>query len=67
MCELCASDREDRERAKREVRSLAEMLRGMARDLERMANGRIKPHGEQAKTMGIKARAIIRRLAADWM
>lgn len=67
MCGLCSDDLGERENEKRRNQYLAADLRRMADKIEQLADGKIKPHSEDAKNMSYIAHGLIRELVAEWM
>ena len=67
MCGLCSDDAEERQRARRFNRHMAESLRRLASVYEHMASGAVKPHSDEAKDAGYLARGLIRALVEEWV
>lgn len=67
MCDLCSSDKTERRAAISRNKNIADRLRELARDLDRLSHGSIQPHTDEAKTVGLKATSIIRELVQDWL
>ena len=67
MCRLCGGTPEERAKAAEYERARATELRRMAAHIERLANGHVEPHGEEAARYAEKARSIIRYLVMEWM
>jgi hypothetical protein len=67
MCEFCAHTQKERTAVRDGLLSRVEQLDRLAERLRSMAYGRIKPHTEEAKAVGIAAQAVIRFLAEDWL
>ena len=65
MCALCAENEKEAER-KRLV-AYATRLRELASKYDAMANGRIKPHTDEAKNIGFAARMVVRELVEQWV
>ena len=60
-------DDENKAQARKSYFLFAEVLRRLASDYEGLGGGLIKPHGEDAKRIGQKARAVVRRLVEEWV
>lgn len=67
MCELCSEDEKVRKAHTANLLSTAERLRKMARHLEDLASGDVKPHTKEASIHGVTARALVRGLVADYV
>lgn len=67
MCELCSSDQDEVSHHREGIKLEADLMMHFAEKLKMLADGKMNPHGEGAKLMGIKARLIVRYLAADWI
>lgn len=67
MCDLCSAVPKELEMARKETLFEAEQLKQLAEQFQKLANGIIQPHGEEAKVIGIKARQVIKFLAEDWL
>ena len=67
MCELCSTDKKERERAISNHMSIGDSLFGLANDYRRLAYGTIKPHTGEAKMIALRAKNLIRILVADWL
>lgn len=65
MCELC--DPELADKARRTLKEKAKRLRELARDLDQLASGEVKPHMEYAKIITIRASASIRDLVEEFL
>jgi hypothetical protein len=50
-----------------EYKIIADQCERLATQFHALASGRIKPHTEDAKFVGIMARNLIRLLVNDWM
>ena len=65
MCDLCSTNKDELDRAKKEQIRAAERLEEIARHFRRLAIGIIKPHlGEKITP---KVHAAIRDLVENWM
>jgi hypothetical protein len=67
MCQLCSDDEKEKKNAAEECRGLAERCERMAAYQYRLANGNLKPHSEDAKTVGHLAKTLIRELVAEYL
>jgi len=67
MCGLCSERVNEKQAAQEGALRRAHQLREMASIEERLADGRIQPHGEETKKASTLARVLIRYLVEDWM
>ena len=65
MCRLC--DKEERPKAREEYRQRAQELNDLAYQYLRIVDGKIEPHTDKMKTVGLLAKSIIRFLVNDWL
>ena len=64
MCMLCG---ETAAQGREAERNRADALRRLAVYCEKLANGTIKPHSEDAKHIALLARSIVRDLVAEYI
>ena len=67
MCNLCAGTEEERAAAKRRHGFHAEQMEALATAYRDMAAGKLNPHSDEAKKVGLVARSLIRELVAEWV
>lgn len=67
MCDLCSYDSAEREKARKSHMYIAERLQELSRRYSGLATGSIKPHGDEAKTVGYIARSLIVELVNSWV
>ena len=66
MCELC-SEGEEKKVAVIKHLAVASSLGRLSENYADLARGYIKPHTEDAKRIGERARSMIRTLVEDWL
>ena len=67
MCDLCSEEDGKRAKAKDDMRTWAGHLESLAGLYRQLANGGLKPHTNEAKIVGAKARALVRHLVDEWI
>ena len=67
MCDLCDKNEQTVKFAKLGKLYRAKQLRRMADMETHLAEGRMQPHLEEAKELGVLARQLIRYLAEDYL
>ncbi len=67
MCDLCSEDEAVRFRERTNLYAEAALMREMARHLENLADGSMKPHTKEAKEGRYKAYRVVRYLVKEYV
>jgi len=59
MCEMCETPNH--------AHAIAGKLRDLSSSYTALARGSIKPHTKEARKVALRAQAVIRELAQDWL